>query len=651
MSPIERLNKKTIQLWAAELSLAICLVYALFYLASYLGLQYSVLSNRAVVDRTVNGSIFSGPFDIAIWATSILLALFWLGYSLKLKRTSGFRSISAKGLLLLIFGLLVGVGLVFFGFVGISLLVLVSFVLLFLNLMFAPDLFGVSRLVLFLRLLFAGLFTMFFVELASFILFSIPLVMGFDVGATGFHWSSVELAFANLSYPFLPYVYLLLVLLAPGAFVFRVFPKGWQWIVCKTKATRALNSLNETLDCCKTWAFRFDFLKGNWVVVLAVIVSAFISCLFVVFTVLPWSNPTGMLVSVDSPVYYGWISHMKTLDVNSALSFAFSNDRAIFLVLGYALSFVAPTVVVVQSAAALLLVLLTFVTVFVLRLLSSSRMVQVLGVLLVPFSFSALGLIFAGYFANMLALILIFTYIVLFFRLLNKWSNLGFFSLIVVSVLVLFSHSWTWFVFVLSLGMYLFLEWRLTKIDKNSWGRLKNKVFLIGITVGVGLTIDVLRTALLPISSSSSALNTAQSSLGLLNPAFLVSGMKQTVGVMLGGVFANQIFFALSFMGLLVLLRFKSEITNFFVAWLFVACVSIIFAADNLVFNRALFLVPWVVLSALGLNFVIRFVGSKFGELKDFRNYGFWVVLIVLTFVFLVLVNFSLRFLFNINIW
>ena len=126
MSPIKRLNKKALQLWVIEFSLAICLFYVLFYLASYLGLQYSVLSNRAVVDRTVNGSIFSGPFDIAIWATSILLALFWLGYSLKLRRTTGFRSISAIGLLFLVFGLLVGICLVVFGFVGISLLVLLS---------------------------------------------------------------------------------------------------------------------------------------------------------------------------------------------------------------------------------------------------------------------------------------------------------------------------------------------------------------------------------------------------------------------------------------------------------------------------------------------------------------------------------------------
>ncbi len=164
--------------------------------------------------------------------------------------------------------------------------------------------------------------------------------------------------------------------------------------------------------------------------VLAVVVSAVVSCLFVAFTVLPWSNPTGMMVSVDSPVYYTWISHMRSMDVNSALSFAFSNDRAVFLVLCYALSFVVPMVSVIQFAAAFLLVLLSVVSVLVLRLFTSSRMVWVLGALLVPFSFQGLGLIYSGYFANMLALILILVYVVLFFRLLDKWSEFGLFCFV-----------------------------------------------------------------------------------------------------------------------------------------------------------------------------------------------------------------------------
>ena len=77
-------------------------------------------------------------------------------------------------------------------------------------------------------------------------------------------------------------------------------------------------------------------MGGRFVLVLAVLVSAVISCLFVVFTVLPWANPTHMLVSVDSPSYYQWIVYMRSVNVNSALSFAFGNDRALFLVLAYA---------------------------------------------------------------------------------------------------------------------------------------------------------------------------------------------------------------------------------------------------------------------------------------------------------------------------
>ena len=85
---------------------------------------------------------------------------------------------------------------------------------------------------------------------------------------------------------------------------------------------------------------------------------------------------------------------------------------------------------------------------------------------------------------------------------------------------------------------------------------------------------------------------------------------------------------------------------------MFVACVSILFAAGDFVFNRALFMLPWVVLSGLGLAFVVRFVGfiglERFGGFRDWR---LWVVLLVLAFVFLVLLNGSLRYLFNINIW
>jgi hypothetical protein len=652
MLSIEHLGKKTFLIFAVEFSLAICLIYSLFHLASSLGLQYFVLSSRGMVEQTVSGNILSGSWDVAVWGIAVFVILVWLGYNLGLNSVRrGFRSFSALGVLVLLCGLAVGVCLVVFGLVGMWSLVLISGLLLGLCFVFSSDLFGVGRLVLFLRVMFGGLLLVFFVELAGLFLFNVPVAFGLEIGGLGLHWGGVELDFANLAYPFLPYVYLLFVLFGLGAFVFRVLPISWSWLACKVRVSRLVDGLNGVFKSGEGWGFGFEFLRGRLFVVLAVVVSAVVSCLFVVFTVLPWSNPTGMMVSVDSPVYYNWISHMRSVDVYSALSFAFGNDRAVFLVLFYVLSFVAPLASVIQFAAALLLVFLTVVSVFVLRLFTSSCKVWVFGALLVPFSFQGLGLIYSGYFANMLALILIFVYLVLFFKLLKKWSSLGFFALLGVSVLVLFSHSWTWFVFALSLAMFLFLEWRLTVLNRGLWNRLKDKAVFVVATVGVGLLVDLLRRVLSPVSSSGSVLSTVQSSLGFPNPAYLLSGMSKAVDFVLGGVFANQLLVALAFVGFLVLLRYKSEVSNFFVVWVFVVCVSVLFAGGDLVFNRALFMLPWVVLSGLGLAFIVGFVGSKVGQVGVFKDWRLWVVLLVLGFVFLVLLNCALRFLFNINIW
>ncbi len=355
-----------------------------------------------------------------------------------------------------------------------------------------------------------------------------------------------------------------------------------------------------------------------------------------------------MLVSVDSPVYYAWVSHMRAVDVNSALSFALGNDRALFLVFCYVLSFFTSMVNVIQFVAAFLIVLLGVVSLFVLRLLCKDRMVWVFGVLLVPFSFQSLGLIYSGYFANMLALILVFVYVVLFFKILTSWSIFGFFALLGVSVLVLFSHSWTWFVFALSLCLFLFMQWRVANHDRGLWGRFKTQALFVGATVGVGLFSDLMRRLLSADSSTASVVATAQSGIGLPNPAYLLSGMQHAVDITLGGVFASGLLVFLSVAGFFVLLRMKSEVSSLFVAWICVVCVSILFAADDFVFNRFLFLLPWVVLSGLGLSWVVQFVSLRVGGFKGWR---LWVIVLVLGFVFLVLLNGSLRYLFNINIW
>ena len=356
-----------------------------------------------------------------------------------------------------------------------------------------------------------------------------------------------------------------------------------------------------------------------------------------------------MLVSADSPGYYQWIVYMRSVNVNGAFSFAFANDRALFLILAYALSFVIAPVYVVQFSAALLIALFTVVSLFILKLVSSFRGVWVLGVLLVPFSFQALDVIYSGYFANMLALVFVFVYIVLFFKYKDSWSNGGFLALLGVSVLILFSHSWTWFVFALSLALFLLLELRSARHNKdNCWSRFKIEAVFVGATIEVGFVCDFIRKLLSPVSSTGSILATAQSSLGFPNFAYVWSGISTTVDFVLGGIFANQLLIFLSFVGFFILLKNRSAISNFLVSWIFVSCISILFAAQDLVFDRFLFLVPWVVLSSLGLYAIVSYVNARFGGNRRLR----WVIVgVVLVCVFLALFNNSLRYLFNINIF
>ena len=627
--------------WIVYFSLGLCLVYSLFYLASYFGVSFFVLSNRGMAEHSVSGSLISAPWDLAVWGCVALVALAWLIYRLgSITAVRVFRFFAG----FVLFGLLGWVFLVLFGLVSLVSLTLVSGFIMALCVVFSVGFFGVSRFGLFLRLLFGAVFTLLLVEVSALVLFNVPVALNLGSGAVGLHWGNVELGFSNLAYPFLPYVYLLFVLLGIAGFLIRVAHEDW--LVYKIRGLWFMRRLSGVFELSSNE--KSEFLGGRFVLVLAVLVSAVVSCLFVLFTVLPWANPTNMLVSVDSPAYYQWIVHMRSVDFNSALSFAFANDRALFLVLAYALSFVVSPLVVIQFAAALLIVLFGVVSLLVLRRFCSFRGVWVLGVLLVPFSFQALGLIYSGYFANMLALILVLVYVVLFFRLLDSWSGLGFFALLGVSVLVLFSHSWTWFVFVLSLVMFSFLEWRMTVHNRGLWGRFKVKATFVGATVGVGLLCDLIRGFLIPVSSSASVLFTVQSDLGFPNAAYLLSGLRSSVDFVLGGVFANQLLVFLSVVGFLVLLSFRSEMSNFLVAWVFVGCVSILFAAQDLVFDRFLFLMPWVVLSSLGLFFVIRFVGYSSDGVRGWRFGLVWLVLILVS---LLLLNGGLRYLFNINVW
>jgi hypothetical protein len=600
-----------------------------------------------MVEHTVIGSLFNRSLDAAIWGVGILVAVAWMCYVLGLKLVHEHQRILPIIGLLSVGSLAVWVCLALFGAISLVSLALVSGVLTVVCLVFSFDLFGLGRISVFLRVLISFFLVVLSFEVAALFLFNLPLVFNFkpELSAVASHWNLVELSFSNMAYPFLPFVYLLFVLLGVVAFVVKVLPS--ELLSAKFRGGRLASFVGRLRGLFELRGDTvFGFLEHHSVSVLAILASSVVSCLFVVFTVLPWTNPTRMLVSVDSPSYYQWIVHMRSVDINSALSFAFSNDRALFLVLAYGLSFLVSTVNVVQFAAAILIVLFGVVIFLVLRMFCKVRAVWIFGVLLVPFSFQSLGLIYSGYFANMLSLLFVFVYVILFFRLMDRWSSWGFLALLGISIGVLFSHSWTWFIFALSLLLFLFLELRATWQNGLS-SRFRLMVVFVGGTLGVGLLCDAVRQLVSPISSTASVLFTSGSSLGLPNFGYLITGLGKSTQFVLGGVFNNSLLIFFCVIGFLVLWRLNTGISRFFVAWVFVGCMSIFFAVESFVFDRILFLMPWVVLSALGLFWGVSIVNRVGG----WEGWRFRVLVTVLIFVFLILLNAALRFVFNINVW
>jgi hypothetical protein len=634
----KKLQPKKLATWLAEFSLSLSLLYTLLFVASSLNEGFYVLTQRSMVPYTVEFGLFSPALDAWVWGVAVVLVSGWLGWNLLKNRTD--RRIRSS----LIFVPLVLVVLASIGLSGYA-LALASLAVTILVFVFSVDCFGLCRFWLARNVAVGAVAVGLFAEVAALVLFNLPILFKLPPIAPGIasYWNMVGLSLSNVAFGVLPYGYLLLIFLGIGAFVGLVLPVG-RWVEKgRSKGVfrfiwRLRASAESVKDAAKSpFSSRFPLAA-------AVAVSVFVSCALVVVTVLPWINPTFRLVSVDAPGYYHLISNLRGLDFNSAMSLAFTNDRALFLIFSYALSYVVSPLNLVQFLPALLIPLFCVVSLLVMRLFCSLRDALVFSVLLVPLSFQALGLIYSGYFANMFAVILVFAYFFLFVRVSRSWSVLGVFAMLLVSVGILFSHSWTWFIFAISLGAFLLLEWRSADANRGSF---KTKATIVATTIVVGFVCDLARNLLSAGSSSVSVAGTVSTSLGLPNLAFLFGGVRETVNFFLGGVFANQVLLFLFLVGFLFMLTFKSSATRLLASWVFVGCVSMLFASGEFVFNRFLFLMPSAIFGGLGLAYLVRvssggFQGSKTKKLV--------VELLIVGFVFATLLVTSLRYVSNLNL-
>ncbi len=633
--------------WLVGLSLGICLIYMLFYLAGNFDGSFFVLSNKNMVSYSFSSnSIVSAAWDPIVWAGAIFVVIINLFVGTASGRIRGVRQLILISVLCSLSALVLAA---VFGLLNIAALFFVSISMFAVCFYFCSELTALSRFSLLKRVTAGCVLAVILVELAALLMFNLPYALNLSTvtsSAAARHWQLTELCLSNLTYPLLPYAYLFFIVLGIGAFIAKIAPPlSWPKLV-STRLAGFTRQLCKTVESLKET--QVQPLSARFPLSFALLFSFIVSTLLVVITVLPWINPTNRLISVDGPEYYKWLDHMRGLDVNSALSFAFVNDRTVFLVLSYALSFVVSPVSVIQFIPALLIPLFCIVSLFMVKLVCGFREVWVYAVLLVPFSIQALGLIYSGYYANMLAVIFVSLFFIMLLKVFPARKSWGLPVLLILSVLILLSHSWTWYIFVVSLGAFLLLEWRRAAHEPGLNQHLKWKVLAVATTIIAGLTADFSRNLLTSKSASLAVFETAQSHLGLPDTAFILSGLKLTTNFYLGGVFSGSVILTLCIVGFFFLLTFKSEMSNMLIAWFLVGCVAVLFASGEFIFNRFMFLTPSVVFSSLGLSFLIRY-GASASKLSRGKRVG--LELLIVCLVFLVLLNFALRYTCNVNIF
>ena len=157
MSIDKKSSKQRVLIWASIFTLSLCVVYAVYSLASSIAMF-------SLVDKILFGSL-----GIAVWAIGVFFLLARLGYNLEMHLVGGhYEPALAVGLLVTVTALAISVVLVILGFVGIIAIAPISFLLLALCMVFSSEFFSLKLVPFSLRLII------------------VALIIGLIIGAVGF---------------------------------------------------------------------------------------------------------------------------------------------------------------------------------------------------------------------------------------------------------------------------------------------------------------------------------------------------------------------------------------------------------------------------------------------------------------------------------
>jgi hypothetical protein len=314
-------------------------------------------------------------------------------------------------------------------------------------------------------------------------------------------------------------------------------------------------------------------------------------------------NPDNQLVGVDTGYYVNWVKALN--NSTSTPDFLYQvfvqqaqGGRPASLLLFYSLQHItgADLLYVVEFAPMILGPALVLVVYFLTRELTSNETVPLIAAFLTAISFQVLIGIYAGFYANWIALIFGYLGLIFLFRFLKRGGKENLALYAGLTILTLFCHVYTWSILAIATGAFL-----AVMIKTNN----RRNAILLMIALLSTVAIDLARTGLGGPSGFEEDIEISQRRLAGPDQFVLRwNNLTYTTTTFVGGLFANFIILGLGIYWIFKA-RLKEPTSIFIIVFLSVGILPFLFG-EWVIQTRVFYNIPFQIPAAMALFYIGR---------------------------------------------
>jgi len=394
------------------------------------------------------------------------------------------------------------------------------------------------------------------------------------------------------------------------SWLFIILLYSWIWIPltkCVFEKVKSLKPFfSRTAESSGIRVVRFSrrvlVLSLLAIVAIAVFVSSY-----------PYFNlAPSSLVGSDSAVYYKWIEDMR----QNGPAIALQQDRPLSNLLMYfiQITFGLSSEAIVKVMPVVCCVALSLAVFWFVRVGLHNDALALISGLFTVFSFQTTVGLYAYHVSNWLALIEAFLLFGFILKSTEKRLWTYTFAAALVGVALLFTHPYTWDIVLAVFSAYL--VWTILRLHFGRSTDGRTHVFQLCLVLGLSLVSYVIYSVL-PFGRgvSAGAVGFAGSSILSPNLVKIQSGLEKMVQSWVGGLYANPLLVVLAIAGMFSIVVFANKFSRLMFLWIMVpSLVLFVVSSENYMFYRVLYVVPFQVLGAIGIFWILNIFGNAMGS-------------------------------------